>query len=354
MPLVQIHTRDQLLDFTGPGDRFASAAFPSVAHGWALPSSGSSSGEAATVAMVLGNVFHPPSVYVWGARTPEMLDELAQRQLIAPVTEFPRTYPSAYPTRSEHSADQTDEKTSAPDGAAGALGRPEVSGEERAEDASASVSSATASTSSSAGAETVDDIPVDGTRARKGGHAAGVLSRPFADVSVRTQWSGALASRFGLGSGARWWWMSIRRSPTWLPVHPDGPPVTLLDDARDAEEIRALAAAENPLFEGDPGKGTSMAWVGARDASGKLIACATLHRTGAGVPHLSGVLVARRARRLGLGAAMSARLTAEAVARAGRCTLGVYGDNHAAITMYGRLGYRADAKWFSTSITDQV
>ena len=41
----------------------------------------------------------------------------------------------------------------------------------------------------------------------------------------------------------------------------------------DLGEVKALLAVENPRTDADPGKRSNERWVGARDASGALVAC---------------------------------------------------------------------------------
>lgn len=132
-----------------------------------------------------------------------------------------------------------------------------------------------------------------------------------------------------------WVWMST----TQLTRTPTRPGLIELDDEADAEEIEAFGRANNPLFEGYPATGRNLLWYGIRDDDGQLIACGTAHRTLGGAGHLSGVVVDRRRRREGLGAAVVAALTQRLLQRDGIAILSAYADNLGAIAMYEGLGY---------------
>lgn len=165
-------------------------------------------------------------------------------------------------------------------------------------------------------------------------------------VSVPRAQEHEITDRFTVLGGGDWDWM-------WTDQHPTPAAEAALvdlDDTRDAEEITALAA-ENPRFEGFPGTGASEQWVGARDAEGRLVACGAIQRLPSGVAHLGGILVTSRYRRQGLGTAVTAALTAGAVAAEGVCTLGMYADNDAARSVYEGLGYVVDKAWASRTVS---
>ncbi|MDO5629902.1 MAG: GNAT family N-acetyltransferase [Mobilicoccus sp.] len=153
-------------------------------------------------------------------------------------------------------------------------------------------------------------------------------------------------SRFTVTGGGDWDWMWTTDAG-WTPDDVD---LVTLDDKDDAEEIAALAAVENPRFEGFPGTGHSEQWLGARDERGALIACGAVQRLPAGTAHLGGILVATSHRRRGLGRAISAALTHRIVRGEGVCTLGMYADNDAARALYESLGYVVDKSWASRRI----
>lgn len=180
-------------------------------------------------------------------------------------------------------------------------------------------------------------------------HTAGIVSASgVAGVSVPQGDAAEVQARFAVTGGGDWEWMwtSRRVSPVAAPA-----PFVDLDDTRDAREIAAFAAVENPRFEGFPGTGLSERWLGVRDEAGALVACGAVQRTPAGTAHLAGVLVADGQRGRGLGRAISGALTDAVVAEEGVCTLGVYSDNTVARTLYESLGYATDKAWASRSIT---
>lgn len=143
--------------------------------------------------------------------------------------------------------------------------------------------------------------------------------------------------------GAPWVWMSTTE------LKPDEGEWRLveLDDAADAEELRAFALPINPLWEGDPGQGLNRYWLGARDDAGRLIGCGTVHETMAGVGHLAGLVVDPAARGQGLGRAITWALSARVLASDGIATLTAYADNTAAIAVYHSVGYQTDHRFRS-------
>ncbi|MEI2776639.1 MAG: GNAT family N-acetyltransferase [Tetrasphaera sp.] len=165
----------------------------------------------------------------------------------------------------------------------------------------------------------------------------GWITVPRSDFAV-------VGQRFALRAGGDWDWMWTDGMPA---VVPGEERLVALDDTRDAAEITAFAARENPRFEGHPGTGQSASWLGVRDEAGDLVACGAIQRLGSGVAHLAGILSAERVRGQGLGRAISAALTRGAVEREGVCTLGMYADNTVARTLYHSLGYRTDKEWAS-------
>ena len=144
-----------------------------------------------------------------------------------------------------------------------------------------------------------------------------------------------------------WVWMSTTEligapDPHWG--------LTALADDADAEEINAFALPINPLFEGDPGLGKNRYWLGARDASGKLIGVGTVHDTDAGVGHLAGIVVDPAYRGQGLGRALVLGLSQQVLASDGVTTLSAYGDNHNAIGLYRSVGYSLDHAFHSRAL----
>lgn len=127
-----------------------------------------------------------------------------------------------------------------------------------------------------------------------------------------------------------------------------------LDDARDAAELNALNALSNPTAESEPGTGRTELWLGVLDSAEAIIAAGALHRTAAGVPHLTGIITHPRHRRSGFGAAVTAGLTRAAVKLLGPTpgvsTLGMYAGNDDARRLYHRLGYRTAHEFSSRQI----
>lgn len=151
------------------------------------------------------------------------------------------------------------------------------------------------------------------------------------------------------GSGC-WDFLWTRQCPP-TPGTPDGLEAVELDDVEDAAEIEAFGQANNPTFEGFPGRGAATLWLGARDRSGTLVAVGAVHELASGIPHLAGIVVDPALRGRGLGRWLTAGLTARAVEEAGVSTLGVYSDNAAALRVYAALGYRTEHRWHTRSLS---
>lgn len=145
--------------------------------------------------------------------------------------------------------------------------------------------------------------------------------------------------------GARWVWMSTDALAD--DADRGGWSMVELDDIADAEELSAFALPINPLWEGYPGLGRNRLWLGARDASGALIGCGTVHETAAGIGHLAGIVVAPAVRGQGLGRAITVALSRRVLASDGITTLSAYADNAVAIDLYERLGYRLNHRFYS-------
>ena len=124
------------------------------------------------------------------------------------------------------------------------------------------------------------------------------------------------------------------------PWSPPSPGWSSLDEA-DLPEIRGLLDVANPRTDARPFELPDQQWVGARDESGRLVACGVREPNVAGWPALSGITVHPDERGTGLGLAVTAYLTREAVRERGVCTLGMYSDNDVARRVYHGLGYGA-------------
>lgn len=146
--------------------------------------------------------------------------------------------------------------------------------------------------------------------------------------------------------GGRWVWMSATQiaddDSDWQLIE--------LNDEADAEELRAFALPINPLWEGDPGLGKNRFWLAARDASGSLIGCGTVHETEAGIGHLAGLVVDPAYRNQGLGRALVIGLSQRVLTADGVTTLSAYADNASAISVYERVGYRLGHRFRSRFI----
>lgn len=139
-----------------------------------------------------------------------------------------------------------------------------------------------------------------------------------------------------------WEWMWTRTLPPAVP-HEDR--VERLVPG-DREELSAFLEAASPRTHGQPFARPDQRWVGVREA-GRIVACGVSEPSTAGTPTLAGIAVEPALRGSGLGAAVTAELTREAVARTGACALGMYSDNDVARRLYHRLGYRTEVEWRS-------
>ena len=153
----------------------------------------------------------------------------------------------------------------------------------------------------------------------------------------------AVAVHLPLADGNDWEWMYAAREPSVVPAEAR---LVRLDEA-DLPEIRGLLDVANPRTDARPFEFPDQQWVGARDESGRLVACGVREPNVAGWPALSGISVHPDERGTGLGLAVTAYLTREAVRERGICTLGLYSDNDVARRVYHGLGYGGDHLWSS-------
>lgn len=168
--------------------------------------------------------------------------------------------------------------------------------------------------------------------------------RGVRSLTVPQPYAALLPRLFELGPGGDWEWMWTTEPPQPVPGEERLVP---LDDDLHARELEGLSRAHSPRGEGDPGSGTTLHWLGVRDARGALVAAGGLQRLASGAPHLAGIVVATPLRGAGLGAAVSAGLTRLALTDSGVSTLGMYSDNAPARRLYRRLGYRTAYGWSS-------
>jgi ribosomal protein S18 acetylase RimI-like enzyme len=107
----------------------------------------------------------------------------------------------------------------------------------------------------------------------------------------------------------------------------------------DAEAIAKVLAAALPHTSSRPGDRGVRGWYGVYDADGELLACGA-DRSANGVGNLVGIAVRPHAWGQGLGAAVTAAMTARLHAEFGAVLLGVTIGNERAIGLYERLGFR--------------
>lgn len=136
-----------------------------------------------------------------------------------------------------------------------------------------------------------------------------------------------------LGSPSRW---SVRMRAEPCPPQAGEETVRWLDDAGG---VGALLEVTNPHAAVRPGDALAGRWCGTHDESG-LVACAVETMLAAPRGHLSSLAVHPRARRRGLGAAVTAWFVRTSLAEgAPEVMLAVDEGNDAAHRLYDRLGF---------------
>lgn len=124
--------------------------------------------------------------------------------------------------------------------------------------------------------------------------------------------------------------------------------VVPLDAEADGETIAACLDVANPTTHARPGAPDDAGWWGVRGRDGGLLGVlGVVARPGARVPsrHLHGLGVVPAARGRGLGAALTATATRDALAAgAPWVSLGMYADNAPARRIYAALGFRLDVE----------
>ena len=108
----------------------------------------------------------------------------------------------------------------------------------------------------------------------------------------------------------------------------------------DDVAVAELLAASSSRASARPGQPGVRRWVGVRDESGRLLACAADTSSASGVGHLSSIAVAPHARGQGLGKAVTAALVRRLFDDGSDIvTLGMYADNLAGRALYDALGF---------------
>ncbi len=167
-------------------------------------------------------------------------------------------------------------------------------------------------------------------------------------VSVPVEAFPALQERLPVHSPSTWEWMWTRTAVPPLP----GEELLVRVGPEHKAELTAFLEAHNPRTFGQPFARPAQLWTGIRDGSGALVAVGCSEANTAGVPHLAGITTAPEHRGRGLGSAVSAWLTREALGRAGVCTLGMYATNATARRVYRRLGYLTAVTWRTSRLGD--
>ena len=162
-------------------------------------------------------------------------------------------------------------------------------------------------------------------------------------VTVERRALDAVAAQLPLADGNEWEWRYAAQAPSAVAAESR---LVALDEG-DLGQIRALLDVGNPSTDSRPFERPDQEWVGVRDDTGRLVACGVREPNVAGWPMLFGITVHPDERGTGLGLAVTAHLTREAVRERGVCTLGMYSHNHVARRLYRGLGYAGDHLWSS-------
>ena len=125
----------------------------------------------------------------------------------------------------------------------------------------------------------------------------------------------------------------------------------------DEPAVQELLVASSPTASALPGDPAVRRWVGVRDGSGVLLACAADTSGAPGAGHLSSIAVRPQARGQGLGRAVTAALVRQLLAEGNDLvTLGMYADNASARAVYDALGFADDHRFTSgpTRVAEQA
>ncbi len=135
----------------------------------------------------------------------------------------------------------------------------------------------------------------------------------------------------------------------WLAAPPPlQPGEERVEPVEDDLAVKALLTAASPTASAQPGDEGVRRWVGVRDESGALLACAADTSGATGVGHLSSIAVAPQTRGQGLGKAVTAALTRQ-LFEDGKdlVTLGMYASNDAGRALYDALDFVDDHRFTS-------
>ncbi|KGN32471.1 acetyltransferase [Knoellia sinensis KCTC 19936] len=161
------------------------------------------------------------------------------------------------------------------------------------------------------------------------GHAPAHVSAP------RDAYS-AVDAALPVRGGNTWDWMWTVTPPPATPAESRVQPIRV--DEHDA--LVDFLRTHNPGTHAAPFARPGQEWVVIRDEAGRIIGCGCAEPGNAEVPLLGGITVDSAHQGQGLGGAITAYLTREAIARTGASSLGVFEDNPRARVLYERLGYR--------------
>jgi ribosomal protein S18 acetylase RimI-like enzyme len=173
--------------------------------------------------------------------------------------------------------------------------------------------------------------------------AEGVVAPSLTRVTATRGSLDAVAAHLVVGVRNDWEWMCTQAAP---PVIAGEERLVALAE-RDRAELDAFLAVHNDRTDARPFQGPGQHWVAVRGRAGELVACGVREPGVSGYPVLAGITVHPDHRGSGLGLAVTARLTRDAVAEQGVSVLGLYSDNAVARRLYHGLGYGEDHLWSS-------
>ncbi len=134
------------------------------------------------------------------------------------------------------------------------------------------------------------------------------------------------------------------RSSSWAWLHTTRPLARVAGEDRvrftaPTEALESLLAQANPDASLRPGTPGVLLWASVADADGALLACGAARPHTPGVPHLSSIAVHPRARRQGLGSAVTTAMTRRLLRRYPAVSLALWSGNSAARALYDSLGF---------------